>query len=234
MNIIVTGASRGIGYELVKQFAAQEGNLVFALSRNREKLDQLKRECGQSFPGSEVVPLSTDLANEEEIVKLAETIVDRTTRIDILVNNAGALVNKSFEQITGEDFDRVFQVNVKSVVQLIQAVKTMMGEGSHIVNISSMGGYQGSAKFPGLSVYSASKGAVAVLTECLAEEFKNDGICVNCLALGAVQTEMLEEAFPGYEAPLSSEQMAGYIADFAKEGHRFYNGKILPVSLSTP
>ena len=97
-----------------------------------------------------------------------------------------------------------------------------------------MGGFQGSAKFAGLSAYSSSKAAVVGLTECLAEELKDKDIFVNCLAIGAVQTEMLSEAFPGYEAPVSPKQMAEYIFDFAIKGSQFYNGKILPVSSSTP
>ena len=97
-----------------------------------------------------------------------------------------------------------------------------------------MGGFQGSSKFPGLSAYSASKAALANLTECLAEELKEKNICANCLALGAVQTEMLETAFPGYVAPVKSREMASFIAYFATRGHQFYNGKILPVSVSTP
>ena len=109
-----------------------------------------------------------------------------------------------------------------------------MNTNSHIVNIGSMGGFQGSAKFKGLSLYSAAKGAVAVLTESMAEEFKERGIKVNALALGAVQTEMLASAFPGYKAPLTAGQMAEFIADFALNGHKYFNGKILPVSLSTP
>ena len=97
-----------------------------------------------------------------------------------------------------------------------------------------MGGFQGSSKFPGLSAYSASKAALGNLTECLAEEFKEMGIAVNALALGAVKTEMLEEAFPGYVPPVNAQEMAGFMANFATSGHHFFNGKILPVSVSTP
>jgi NAD(P)-dependent dehydrogenase (short-subunit alcohol dehydrogenase family) len=97
-----------------------------------------------------------------------------------------------------------------------------------------MGGVNGSAKFPGLAAYSSSKGALGVLTELLAEEFKDEGPRTNALALGAVQTEMLAEAFPGYEAPVSAAQMANYIADFSLTAHQLYNGKVLPLSQSTP
>jgi len=89
-------------------------------------------------------------------------------------------------------------------------------------------------KFPGLAAYSSSKGALLTLTEMLAEEYKEQGISFNALALGAVQTEMLEEAFPGYKAPVSAVEMANYIYNFALTGNKFYNGKILQVSSSTP
>ena len=99
-----------------------------------------------------------------------------------------------------------------------------------------MGGIQGSSKFPGLAAYSSSKGAVITLTELLAEEYKDKGPSFNALAFGAVQTEMLEEAFPGYQAPLSADQrweIHTYL-NFALTGHQFYNGKVLPVSAGTP
>ena len=103
-----------------------------------------------------------------------------------------------------------------------------------MVNISSMGGVQGSVKFPGLSAYSSSKGGLITLTELLAEEFKESGPAFNVIALGAVQTEMLEEAFPGYQAPISAGQMASYILEFALTGQKFYNGKVLPIASTTP
>jgi len=117
---------------------------------------------------------------------------------------------------------------------MIQHIVPFMHEGSHIVNISSMGGFQGSMKFPGLSAYSTSKGALAILTECLAEEFKERGIKVNCLALGSSQTEMFEAAFPGMEAGTLAFEMGRYIAEFAQNGHKYFNGKILPVANTTP
>jgi NAD(P)-dependent dehydrogenase (short-subunit alcohol dehydrogenase family) len=151
-----------------------------------------------------------------------------------LINNAGALLHKPFQEITDEDFDAVFGMNVKSPFRLIRDLLPLFNEPAHIINISSMGGVQGSIKFPGLSLYSASKGALAILTECLALEFKDQQIYINALAIGAVQTEMLAEAFPGYKAPLQPGQMAAFIKEFALTGHRYFNGKVLPVSLSTP
>jgi len=152
----------------------------------------------------------------------------------VLINNAGLLINKPFYDLTPVDFDELFTINVKSAFLLVKQLLPRLDNRSHIVNIGSMGGVQGSVKFPGLSLYSASKGALAVLTECLAEELKATGIKVNCLALGSVDTEMLSKAFPGFTAPVDAPSMGAFIRDFALQGHRFFNGKIIPVSVSTP
>src|SRR5690606_3951641 len=166
--------------------------------------------------------------------KVIRSINNTWKHVDILIHNAGLLVNKPFEQTTLDDFQAVYQANVFGVVQLTQTVLPFMKSGSHVVNISSMGGVQGSVKFPGLAAYSSSKGALITLTELLAEEYKEKQIAFNVLALGAVQTEMLEMAFPDYKAPTTAKEMAAYIAHFALNGHKFHNGKLLQVSRSTP
>lgn len=234
MNIVVTGASRGIGYELVKKFAQTSGNKLFAIARSRDKLLRLQEELVKSNFPAEYFFSSFDLLQDDLKGELIPLLKAKLQNVDLLINNAGALVNKPFEELSDDEFDIVFGVNVKAVFRLTRELLPLFSQNAHIVNLSSMGGYQGSAKFPGLSLYSASKGAVAVLSECLAEELKDRNIKVNALAIGAVQTEMLEEAFPGYKAPLSPQEMAEFIADFATNGHRYFNGKILPVSLSTP
>lgn len=234
MNIIVTGSSRGIGYEVVKLLSANGKHNIVALARNSEKLLELKSFCESANNDSKVFALPFELGRDNYKQKLVPFIKDKLGSVDIVIFNAGYLVNKSFSDLTEEDFDRIFHVNVKSVFFFTQALLPLFSKDSHIVTISSMGGYQGSSKFSGLSLYSSSKGALAVLTECLAEELKPMGIKANCLALGAVQTEMLNEAFPGYQAPLAASEMAAFIADFSLNGQRFFNGKILPVSLSTP
>jgi NAD(P)-dependent dehydrogenase (short-subunit alcohol dehydrogenase family) len=180
--------------------------------------------------------ISTDLTSTESIDHAVAVIKSKVSCIDVVINNAGSIVNKPFEKIDYQELEIVYRVNVFAPFYLTQQLLHLLGRHSkaHVVNISSMGGFQGSAKFPGLSSYSSSKAAIAGLTECLAEEFKEKNISVNCLALGAVQTEMLEEAFPGYQAPLKPNQIADYIYDFAIKGHLYYNGKILPVSSSTP
>jgi NAD(P)-dependent dehydrogenase (short-subunit alcohol dehydrogenase family) len=227
MNIIITGASRGIGFETAQLFLNQ-GHQVFCLTRNTETLDAL------NF--SNLHTISTDLSSTESIDAAVTIIKSKVNTIDVVIHNAGSIVNKPFDKIDYQELEIVYKVNVFAPYYLTQQLLHLLGRHSkaHIIHISSMGGFQGSSKFPGLSAYSSSKAAVSGLTECMAEELKDKNISVNCLALGAVQTEMLEAAFPGYQAPLQPIQMAEYIVDFALKGHLYYNGKILPVSSSTP
>lgn len=233
MNILITGASRGIGFETAKAFCCEKGNRVFAVSRNVEGLNRLKAACVFPDTDSILVPVVFDLLSGA-LDKLVETIKIHVSEIDVLVNNAGVLVNRPFAKLSETDFDQLFNVNVKSAFLLTQSIVPLMPSGAHIVNVGSMGGVQGSSKFSGLSLYSASKGALAILSECLAEELKPQKISVNCLAMGSVQTEMLRAAFPGYEAGVSAEEMGRYIKDFAIHGNTYYNGKVLPVSVTTP
>ncbi len=227
MNVIVTGASRGIGLEVIRQFL-DHGDTVFCLTRNTEAL--------RSLATANLHVRATDLSSVESMKEAIAFIKHKVKAIDVIIHNAGSLVNKPYAAISYEELERVYKVNVFAPYYLTQQLLPVLGteKRSHVINISSMGGFQGSAKFPGLTAYSSSKAAIAGLTECLAEELKDKNISVNCLAIGAVQTEMLAEAFPGYVAPLSPLQMAEYIFDFALKGHQYYNGKILPVSSSTP
>ncbi|MBL4710324.1 MAG: SDR family oxidoreductase [Flavobacteriales bacterium] len=226
MNIVVSGASRGIGYEVVKQFA-ELGHSVLALARNKEALLKLEKEKG------DISILAIDI-NDESLEESFSSFYQEGDRIDVLINNAGQLINKPFLETLSSDFVQQFESNVLSIVNLSKVCIPYMGENSHVVNITSMGGFQGSSKFSGLSAYSSSKGAVSILSECMAEELKEEGIKVNALALGAVQTEMLEAAFPEYKAPLSAQEMAKYLVNFGLEGYQYYNGKVLPVALGNP
>lgn len=224
-NIVITGTSRGIGYELVKLFAKQ-GHQVLALSRNDGPVKALKLKNVKAF--------CFDLGDAEAYLKVQDYITEHWQHVDVLINNAGHVLNKPFEKTTVSDFEEVYRTNVFGMAELTRVLIPFMAKNSHVVTMSSMGGVQGSMKFPGLAAYSSSKAAVITLTELLAEEYKDSGISFNVLALGAVQTEMLEEAFPGYKAPITPEEIAEYIVDFSLKGQKFYNGKLLQVSNSTP
>lgn len=224
-NIIITGTSRGIGFELVRLFAEQ-GHKVLALSRNTKPVNDLKHENITTF--------AFDLCQQEDYQKVENFIQKKWKQVDILINNAGAILNKPFAETSFQDFSKVYETNVFGVAEMTRIVLPFFKNEGHVLTISSMGGIQGSIKFPGLAAYSSSKGAVITLTELLAEEYKDTGPSFNVLALGAVQTEMLEEAFPGYKAPTTALEMADYIQNFALTGHHYYNGKVLQVSNSTP
>lgn len=223
-NIIITGTSRGIGFELALQFA-KAGHQVLAISR---KTPQALIENGN------ITCLSVDLGKQEELIEVEKFLSHTWKKVDIVIHNAGSLLNKPFAQTTQEDFEKIYKVNVFGVANLTRVCLPYLQKGSHVVTISSMGGIQGSMKFAGLAAYSSSKGAVITLSELLAEEYKKQGIAFNVLALGAVNTEMLQEAFPGYEAPISANEMAEYIFNFALTGNKYHNGKVIQVSATTP
>jgi NAD(P)-dependent dehydrogenase (short-subunit alcohol dehydrogenase family) len=223
-NIIVTGTSRGIGYELALQFA-NAGHQVLAISRNTPKI---------LIEHPNVSCLSVDLSVEESLQEVAHFLSSTWKKVDAVIHNAGALLLKPFAETTQADFESIYKVNVFAVANLTRVCLPYLEKGSHVVTISSIGGVRGSLKFAGLAAYSSSKGAVITLTELLAEEYKEKGISFNVLALGSVQTEMLNEAFPGYQAPISAEGMANYIYDFTLNGNKYFNGKVLEVSSTNP
>ena len=222
-TILVTGASNGIGFEVAK-IAASLGHKVIAISRDISNLKSIDN----------IDSYSVDITNEELLENLVKRLIRKNIKLDILINTAGLLINSPFEKTSMKSFKDVYNVNIFGVVSVIRMCLPIINKSGHVVNISSMGGVQGSSKFSGLSAYSSSKGALITLTELLAEEYKNTGPSFNVLALGAVQTKMLEKAFPGYKSNISAKKMASYILDFSITGHELLNGKLIPVSLSTP
>jgi NAD(P)-dependent dehydrogenase (short-subunit alcohol dehydrogenase family) len=224
-HLLITGASRGIGRETARQLAAA-GHHVTAIARTEAPLLSLHAE----FP-HHITALPVDLAKPKSLEKLARTL---EKPLDGMIHNAGKLINKPFAQLTDDDWNDLWDVNVLGIVRLTRALLPFLSKNAHLVLISSMGGFQGASKYPGLSAYATTKGAVSTLAECLAVELASHHVKSNALCLGAVQTEMLAEAFPGYQAPVKPEQMARIIADFALHGHEVFNGKIIPVALSNP
>ncbi|MEX1003343.1 MAG: SDR family oxidoreductase [Crocinitomicaceae bacterium] len=226
-NILLIGGSQGIGREIARQLS--EEHHVLVLSRNLSQLQSLQSECK-----GKIQIATIDLCSETLKEELESIISATFSTVDVLINNAGKLINLPILETTLSDIESVYKTNVFGLIQSCQAVIPFMKKGGHIVNIGSIGGIQGSVKFPGIGIYSSSKAAVAGFTECLAEELKEENIQVNCLALGAVQTEMLAAAFPDYQAPMGPVEMAEFIADFALRANQWMNGKIIPVSKSTP
>jgi NAD(P)-dependent dehydrogenase (short-subunit alcohol dehydrogenase family) len=228
-NIFINGGTRGIGLEVVRYLAKDPDNQIVVTGRNEQAMATLENlyKNVKSF----TLDITSFSDNSQSFMKFISL---HFNEINILINLAGFLIAKDFMETSIDEARLTMETNFLGPAMLIKSLKPLMPEGSHIVNISSMGGFQGSVKFKGLSYYSASKAAISCLTECLANEFSDSGVRVNCLALGAVQTEMLNEAFPGYKAPVEADEMAEFISEFALTGHKFFNGKILPVAVGTP
>jgi 3-oxoacyl-[acyl-carrier protein] reductase len=235
MNILVTGASKGIGFEIVKQFASDSSNSIVALSRDLDLLQNLQSTCKKEYENNIHIYSIDFLSNsfKDDFIKI---LSGHTSHFDIVINNAGYLINKPFTETDHQEIQNTFQVNTFAPVTILQNIIPSLDDKQqcHIINIGSMGGVQGSVKFPGLSIYSSSKSALANLTECLAEEYKEKNITINCLALGSVQTEMLNNAFPGYKAQVSAKEMASYIVQFSLQNPIYISGKITSVSNATP
>lgn len=233
MTIVLTGASSGIGFEAALELSLSNDNKIVCIARSADKLRKLLEIARGINPECTILPVEFDIV-ADDYTALVPFLTERLGNVDILINNAGSLINKPFMETSANDLAEMYQSNVLGHFNMIKNVLPLMKSGGHIVNIGSMGGYQGSVKFPGLAAYSASKSALHTLTECLAFELADTGIKINCLALGSAQTEMLEAAFPGYESPVMAFEMGKYVADFARTGHKFFNGKVLPVAVTTP
>ena len=232
MNIIVNGGTRGIGKEIVLILARKKSNRILVTGRNQNALTQLASRGGAD---GNIITFSLDMIQyDNQEISFRKAVSSHFESIDILINTAGSLISKDFTGFTSVEARQMMETNFFGPASVIRTLQSLMIKGSHIVNITSMGGFQGSSKYRGLSYYSASKAALSCLSECLAEEFRESGIVVNCLALGSVQTEMLEEAFPGYKAPVNAMEMAELIVDFAIKGSKYFNGKVIPVAFSNP
>jgi len=235
MNVVITGASSGIGYQTAYRFAVEHGAKVVAIARRGNRLSELRESVLREDCSGEIIPIELDLERIEK-ADLYNMVYNKVDSVDILINNAAKLFSKPFLEISTDDLKSMYGVNVFSIYMVIQALFPLMEKGKwkHIVNITSIGGLGGTQKFSGLSGYSSSKGAVTILTECLAEEMREMGFKVNGLAFGAVQTEMLSKAFPGYVAPVTDVEISKFLMDFSMKGHQFFNGKVLPVSSTNP
>ncbi len=237
--VLITGASRGIGAEIARKCTDptvrdETKPLVLITARSVDRLHEMEKESNGAM-----IAIPADITRADDRAQLVDRIgkilYEQDADFHGLVHNAGVLRAKSFLKLTEEDWNVHYQTHLLGPAMLTQLlIPTFSSAGGHILHISSMGGFQGSKKFPGLSAYSAIKGALSILAECLSGELMDRNIACNALCLGAVQTEMLKEAFPGLEVSTQPEDMGAWISEFLWKGHRFFNGKILPVSLQDP
>lgn len=237
MNIIITGASSGIGYSTSIALARAGEHKILAVSRSEDKLNKLKKEYDtlNSHSIFNVFPFDLEVDTYEDLVNYAIDFFNLNSdeKVDIIINNAGFLINKTLLNTNSNDILKSVNTNANSILKMLHSFMPYFSKEklTHIVNIGSIGGVQGTEKFPGLSAYSISKAAVNALTECMAVELAEYNIHTNCINPGAVQTEMLDKAFPGFNAGISSDEFGEFLANFALKNGKLMNGRLLSVSL---
>lgn len=230
MDLLITGASRGIG-QATALAAVDDGHRVIALARDQKALEALEAEH------SSILPLPLDLNDDALEDRLKDGLRGHGIKaLDGVVHAAGILEKKPFQELEKKDWDKAFCTNLIGPARSLQVLHSWMLEAAspHVVLIGSMAGFSGSKKFAGMATYGVSKAALGGLGELLAEEWQADGIRVNTLAVGGVDTDMFRKAFPEGVAPVSQEAMGAYVLSFLKEAGKVMNGKQVPISLSTP
>ena len=186
-TVLVTGASRGIGRETALRFAQNGYNVIINYNQSEDSANSLLNEIKSQ--GGSAIAVKCDVANESEVSEMFSQIKATFSGVDVLVNNAGIAGQKLFTDITSDEWDRMFAVNVKGIFNCTKAALPYMinKKDGRIINISSMWGVTGAS----CEVhYSASKAAVIGLTKALALEVGPSNITVNCIAPGLIDTEM--------------------------------------------
>jgi NAD(P)-dependent dehydrogenase (short-subunit alcohol dehydrogenase family) len=221
---VVTGASSGIGRATAEMFASL-GARVAAFARTRTRLEELARNS------KNIIAIEGDAAQEKDIDRLFGECESRLGACAILVNSAGMIDPERLVKTTQDRWDRMFAVNVRSIFLTCRRALPGMIErrGGSIVNVASISGVPGPEKFPGFVSYCASKAAVIGLTEALAVEVKEDGIRVNCLSPGSVDTPMWTAAGGGAPAAMTPQEIAKTILFLATDDSRPMNGQNLHV-----
>ena len=189
-NVLITGASRGIGRGIAHVFAKHGANVAFTYSSSSEAAKIIESELSTS--NVKVKSYKSDASNFEEAQELAAAVLEEFGSIDILINNAGITKDNLLMRMSEEDFDRVIQVNLKSVFNMTKAVqRTMLKQrkGS-IINMSSVIGVKGNA---GQSNYAASKAGILGFTKSMAIELGSRNIRSNAIAPGFIVTEMTDQ-----------------------------------------
>jgi NAD(P)-dependent dehydrogenase (short-subunit alcohol dehydrogenase family) len=233
-SVLITGAGSGIGREVCLSFLTSGWNVI-GLLRNVVQGESLKNAC-EDLRGT-LSLIHVDLNDSDFLDSITNGLSDLDIdSLDVLINVAGGLDVKELNDIDETHLKSMMRINFEVPVLLTKELIPFLSNGgsSNIINITSMSGFQGSVRFPGLSIYGASKAALGSWTESIAVELVSKNIHANALAIGSVNTDMLQKAFPDYEATINPEEMAEYIYSFASLGYKFYNGKTLSVAITNP
>jgi short-subunit dehydrogenase len=234
MTFFITGVGSGIGMETAI-YAVSQGHHVVGTLRKTSQAEKLLSRVSNSAGKLDI--LYIDLLNkgfERDILNGLESL--RVKSIHCVINIAGTLDITPLKEFEYHVMEKVMQINLYAPAMIISVLQPYLKgvENANIINITSMSGFQGSVRFPGLAIYGASKAALASLSESLSVELEKDGIHINALAIGSVNTEMLQTAFPDFQASINPKEMGEYIFSFAINGSRFFNGKTIPVAITNP
>lgn len=248
-NLLIAGVSRGIGKAMVEAFLqsweTDRKQLYTGLKQNeKEQYKKLRIICisgsGRAAPAFKTGPdcivemHRVDFRDTDRLRAMFSELSARYETVHGMLINSGYLEKIDPDKISAEVLERVYRVNVFGPALLISSFwHNLSSGGGHIVLLGSMGGVQGSVKFPGLSVYSSSKMALSGLGESLSAEVP-EGWSINTLAMGSVRTEMLHEAFPGYSGGIETDKVSAYIKGFFWTGPGVINGVTVSVRRSNP
>ena len=226
MNVVITGGSRGIGAEAVRQFAARRDTVYFLYEKEHAKARAVAEETGAT-------PICCDVSDGQAV----KAAFAQIPQVDILVCNAGICHSGLMTQISEEAWDRLFAVNVKGMYHCINAAMPhfLKKQSGVIITVSSMWGQVGASCE---AAYSATKGAVIALTKALAQELGPAGIRVNCIAPGVIETDMCAGVAEDIMEELKAQTPVGRngnTADVAKAmlylaDADFVTGQVLPVN----
>ena len=188
MNILITGATGGIGEAIAKAFAEKGYNLALQYNKSEDKASEIKNELEKTY-GIKALTIKADLTKNEEIEALAKKALSEFGTVDVLINNAGIAHQELFQLCSDEKVKEIFDVNIMSAMKLTKEILPSMikNHSGRIINISSMWGICGAS----CEVhYSASKSALIGFTKALSKEVRPSGITVNCIAPGFIDTKM--------------------------------------------
>ncbi len=238
LRCVITGGASGIGAATVRRFV-NEGASVCILDRDLNSAEALAKECG-----GETFALELDVREEPAVARVAEAVLTRWDHVDVLVNNAGSELNKTYDQTTLDEWDRVLDTDLKGPWLLCKYfVPSMVARGAgSVINVSSLNGLVG---FPLSTAYGSAKGGLVVFTKDMAIELATSGVRINCVCPGVIQTPMMErwtDLMPDKEEakamlqgvmPIgrmgTAEEVAGAILFFASQDSSLCQGAVLSV-----
>lgn len=230
---LVTGSSRGIGAVTAIALAENGAKVIVNYNGSKNAADEIVEKIKSS--GAEAIALKADVSKEAEVENLFNEAIAAFGKLDILINNAGIMMTKPIAQTSTEDFDQMFNINVKGVFNTLRQAATKLYDGGSIVNLTST---VTRTLFPGYGTYCATKGAVEQFTRIFAKEMGSRGINVNAVAPGPTETELFldgksEEGVARLAASSAfgrlgqPEDIANFIVNMVSEDSKWVSGQII-------